>query len=803
MGRTCKRTTSRTKTRQARITLPAEVTEQDRAACLDAAENDERPVVALTQRVIYRSAKVASKEFGGNEAAVRGILLACSMASCQERGMTLAGGELWCFATPEECELLGDADKCPLPSPEEQPRESKERNEKPNESTAEESDGREDESLFDVVRRKTVNEPLYGTDFQFHPRDGYSLDELQIAFAESLSEWIVGKEDRGKTPLSEVVDGESLFLWRPRTGMSAQGAMLMKAALLDVWKQAADQIDVIGEGEISPVRRALSFSGESLELDKLGVVVSKEFVEGGMLVEDELSALRTDRVSDSTIVVEYIERDRKKAGKYLRMLCHIERKAGSLAVRFGIEACFADAEQICKDAKYVPGLVKHIATPAVPPTALQTAAHIIQEGREACTDGIVLDETTVPTFVGLFKEERRRLVVALAPSSTVAEELRSLLGGSAVVVEKRAGVNVKQLTDKIADSLHTTDKGFQLKSSEIAYWLPGSGFGGVVFARDWKTMDPKNKESIVGKLRRSYVVDGSDIPGAFDDPCWRKAEELPLPTEADGIPPTETQSDAVVDAALRCRPVPTELSGDVFAQAERCLQMAKREHERLLEENRGLAALLAEREGADSANAEMLDDLHKENAALYGKSVSALKRENADLRKALDASRDAFFTMDEFPTSPQEVLKLASQVFADRLLITDECVKEAWKESTHTANVWRVVRSLAVDLWELKYGEGAYSPNEGRLEDVFENRTGFEMSLHESDTVKTGRAASEARTFVFGGRKRMVEPHIKASWGQGSRAPFRCFFDFDDEKRQIVVFYAGEHKTTSSTKTTR
>lgn len=799
MGRTCKRTTSRTKTRQARIALPAETTEQERTACLEAAEKDERPVVALKQRVIYRSAKAASKVFGGNEIVVRDILLACSMASFQNDTTTLAGGEEWRFATPEECELLGDADKCPLPSPEEQPRESKERNEKPNESTAKESDGRKDESLFDVVRRKTVNEPLYGTDFQFHPRDGYSLDEVQIAFAESLSEWIVSKEDRGKTPLSEVVDGESLFLWRPRTGMSAQGAMLMKAALLDVWNQAADQIEVVGKGEISPVKKALRYSGEYLELGKLGVIVRKEFVEGGMLVEDGLSALRADRVSDSTIVVEYVERDKKKAGKYLRMLCHVERKAGSLAVRFGIEACFADAEQICQEAKYVPGIVKSVASLTGQPSALQNAAHILQEGHKVCTEGIVLEEKSIEDVAELFKEERRRLVIMLAASSSVADELRGLFGGSAVVVEKRAGVNVKQLTDKIADSLHTTDKGFQLKASEVDYWIPGSGFGGKESIKGWKTMDPKNKEEIVGKLRRSYVVDESDIPAAFDDPCWRKAEELPLPAEADGIPPKETQNDA----ALRCRPVPTELPGDVFAQAERCLQMAKREHERLLGENRELAALLADREGADSANAEMLDDLHKENAALYGKSVSALKRENADLRKALDASRDAFFTMDEFPTSPQEVLKLASQVFADRLLITDECVKEAWKESTHTANVWRVVRSLAVDLWELKYGEGAYSPNEGRLEDVFENRTGFEMSLHESDTVKTGRAASEARTFVLGGRKRMVEPHIKASWGQGSRAPFRCFFDFDDEKRQIVVFYAGEHKTTSSTKTTR
>ncbi len=207
-----------------------------------------------------------------------------------------------------------------------------------------------------------------------------------------------------------------------------------------------------------------------------------------------------------------------------------------------------------------------------------------------------------------------------------------------------------------------------------------------------------------------------------------------------------------------------------------------------------------ELEHANQQHAQELADVEEERDEALAASYAA-KDELARAKSAADESREAaraWDGLDSIPTTLPEMLGFIGSHFPERVVILDEALKSA--EKFNPADIdecWQVLRTVPKVLWDLYFGWGADRSLD--LEDEFQSRTGFRLSLNEGKLTNANARMMAERRRRYLGEDIMVVPHIKGKQGRSSSQVFRVYFYASPVDKKIVVGHCGKHLTTAGT----
>lgn len=232
-------------------------------------------------------------------------------------------------------------------------------------------------------------------------------------------------------------------------------------------------------------------------------------------------------------------------------------------------------------------------------------------------------------------------------------------------------------------------------------------------------------------------------------------------------------------------PVVKGLLADGRPQEDPRLEEAWLENLRLQEE------LDKVREGYDKAiseaNFKLASTLHRTRTLEL--EAEALRQQNSSL-----AGRSALLERLRLPQTPAEALELAADAFPDRLLLLPPARKSA-EAFTHgsTAEVWEVLRSMAVVLHPLIFGQEG-----GHVAKRFQDQTGFELTLRDMKVNKRNQAFARLRTVEYNGTVHDMTAHVKGRSNKLGET-LRVHFFADYEQNRLVIGHCGEHLPTAKT----
>lgn len=167
-------------------------------------------------------------------------------------------------------------------------------------------------------------------------------------------------------------------------------------------------------------------------------------------------------------------------------------------------------------------------------------------------------------------------------------------------------------------------------------------------------------------------------------------------------------------------------------------------------------------------------------------------------RAAPDAKASVADALKRLPSSLDEVLTLASALWPDRLYVMPHAHKTAKAFDKGRAEdidgVWRLVHSIACDLWPLVFESGESVD----LEQAYKTASKFTLALRESKTTNKMSGLMAMRDIRdASGRVYTCVPHVK---GTGANKNLRIYLCFDRESGRVVIGHAGEHLPTYATR---
>lgn len=248
---------------------------------------------------------------------------------------------------------------------------------------------------------------------------------------------------------------------------------------------------------------------------------------------------------------------------------------------------------------------------------------------------------------------------------------------------------------------------------------------------------------------------------------------------APGSPGSGVPADAADEPAIK------GLLADGRPQADPRLEEAWLENLRLQEELEGM------REGYDKAiseaNFKLASTLHRTRTLEL--EAEALRQQNSSL-----AGRSALLERLHLPQAPAEALDLAQEAFPDRLLFLPPARKSA-EAFIHgsTAEVWEVLRSMAVVLHPLIFGQEG-----GHVAKRFQDQTGFELTLRDMKANKRNQAFARLRTVEYNGAVHDMTAHVKGRSNKPGET-LRVHFFADYGQNRLVIGHCGEHLPTAKT----
>lgn len=222
-----------------------------------------------------------------------------------------------------------------------------------------------------------------------------------------------------------------------------------------------------------------------------------------------------------------------------------------------------------------------------------------------------------------------------------------------------------------------------------------------------------------------------------------------------------------------------------------------------------LVRLQSESEDAARAAAARADAAEGRLAESEGRHRSEMEDAEAEIERLKKAMADIGAATPEqvaapvgsllvadlaaLPSDPVSVLELAADVFDGRIAVADTAYDSASGYNGDAGEVWRVLRALATEGYDLYFGDGSFDTR-----NEFESRTGFELSTSESKGILS-KAERREREIVHNGRKYDISAHVKGS-GRKSSNSLRVHFAVDRDDSVIVVGYCGEHLKSRGTK---
>lgn len=210
-----------------------------------------------------------------------------------------------------------------------------------------------------------------------------------------------------------------------------------------------------------------------------------------------------------------------------------------------------------------------------------------------------------------------------------------------------------------------------------------------------------------------------------------------------------------------------------------------------------------------------IDELCKEfdeNETKYREELAKLELEVERYKKRLDMLND---TIDEkkrelsaaynqnkalaalnYPCSLAEIMCFFAKLFPQRLIIHEEAIESAQKYTCFKefGRAWKLMAALSTTLYEMKY-EG----NAGMIDEaVFENTTGYQITMSESRMTSRDPKLANQRKRVYKGAEYDISPHLK--WGGKTPKCLRLHFAFVEAEKKILIGYFGEHLDNYSTR---
>lgn len=209
------------------------------------------------------------------------------------------------------------------------------------------------------------------------------------------------------------------------------------------------------------------------------------------------------------------------------------------------------------------------------------------------------------------------------------------------------------------------------------------------------------------------------------------------------------------------------------------------------------AASRALRERADAAEerlmaAEASMRHHQARAAMLEGQLDEREDELARLRTEMAALEG----MEHIPTKLSELLDFVEKLYGDRITVVGAARRSAeeFDGKYSLDDEWAILRSIGKDLWDLYFRHGGCK----NVVEEYRNRSGFELSLHESESTSKSKKARAARTVRYKGQDLTTEKHVKGRSSSQSSA-FRVYYDVDQEERKIVITHCGGHLWTVGT----
>ena len=204
-------------------------------------------------------------------------------------------------------------------------------------------------------------------------------------------------------------------------------------------------------------------------------------------------------------------------------------------------------------------------------------------------------------------------------------------------------------------------------------------------------------------------------------------------------------------------------------------------------------------QGTNKALEEEKDDL---NAALDSKryllSAALEREESADTKnQQLEASTNKLKDLSvNLADSLKDLLEILDARYSSKIVILDE----AWNSAEDFRGFdcdeyWKILESMPTDLWNIYFGDEDYS---GRVDDEYQRRTGFELSLTETKATQANQRLMRLRKRKYKNREIDITPHIKGR-DKNPKFTFRVHYYVDRDDQKIVIGHCGEHLETSGT----
>lgn len=241
-----------------------------------------------------------------------------------------------------------------------------------------------------------------------------------------------------------------------------------------------------------------------------------------------------------------------------------------------------------------------------------------------------------------------------------------------------------------------------------------------------------------------------------------------------------------------------EIKEELKKRTARCRELEAEKE--LLEGREKKAREAYERTKAKLGSAEAEWEKEAAEREKMEKEVYDLKNKVASLENAEkkgDGSSKAFSRVQSimkttWPGDLASQLKLADALWPGRLAITSKAVLGAKDWNGRPQDSWFVLQSIATVLWEAKF------TNEGtrRIAETFQNLTGLECSLGESELTSGNKKMLKKRRVVVDGKAYACCAHVKKG---NNTSSLRIHFDFDEENRRIVLGHCGKHLETMGT----
>lgn len=703
-----------------------------------------------------------------------------------------------------------------------------------------------------MIRSFQGNSTLfYATTFDVHPDD--PRYEVWPCIIGAFQDWVISKERKriskstNKTQ-KKTVDIAMASEWSFGMRMSAHSALLMRSKMIGLIEKS------IKDGSASNSRRKQKQAKHINELIRKDMVpwtscaegveilkeisLSERFVNGISCTGGHLSRLETLSTGEGPIpehwAMDYEEDDPENWWRTWRTQVGVTRSdlgiyTVTVQVFYSIDPTLLRTE-ISAPLRNIPICVRKLldiegmtCISGEDPLSVDALYVGGKEDRENYSFEQFYSDLTKPL-------RALPLVVVSSDESGVfpvnPDEISRKLRGAAIVAAlDRANVQLNKCIEKTFFNRNSKNYPFRPPRNSVRIYFPRLNSNEprdsrrhFIFTTDQIEALGNNAinrlaSDVISSVARAFayseeaVSSCSDIREIVDK---RRRDELAKKYRDAAI--SAKRNDESAEFESRYKKVMQELDYANQARKEQNAENIKTRH--LLEES---MQAIREKDGEIddlSEYAELLekdlDSARDQNALLKEKNNEIedenlrLKYEAEALKGKLDKKEATSIddlllrTMASIPKTVFESLKLASEFFAERLIVLPQAFESAEKHSSGDADeAWRILRGLALEMYNiLFFGE---NQQQGAIDDEFYAKTGFKVSFRDTKATKNHASYKKKRTVSYQGRDIDISPHVKGKSGNRNET-LRVHFASDHTNRKIIIGHCGAHFETAGTK---